>query len=102
MTSDLDTHVQHVDPRHLVGDKIPPGHPLFGIVWVNDARVSGAPCFFGTRVPVKTLFDCISPGDGLEQFLQDFEGVRRDQAVTVLELAEAGLLAGLSSESSGQ
>lgn len=102
MTTDLDMHVRQIDPRQLVGDKIQPGHPLFGIVWVNDERVSGAPCFFGTRVPVKTLFDCLSMGEGLEEFLKDFEGVRREQAVAVLEFAEAGLLAGLSSELSGQ
>ena len=57
------SNLKQVAAEHLVGDKIQPGHPLFGIVWINPARVSGAPCFFGTRVPVKTLFDVLATGD---------------------------------------
>ena len=64
---DLQTHpvikiLKPVAPEHLVGDKIQPGHPLFGIIWINPNRVSGAPCFFGTRVPVKTIFDVLAAG----------------------------------------
>jgi len=81
-----------VAPAELIGDKIQPGHPLFGIVWINRERVSGTPCFFGTRVPIKTLFDCLSHGDTLEGFLDGFEGVDREQAEAALELAAQGLL----------
>ncbi len=88
-------HLKQVDPEHLVGDKIQPGHRLFGLVWINPARVSGAPCFFGTRVPIKTLFDVLAAGDTLEQFLDDFEGVDREQAVGVMELASCDLTDGL-------
>src|SRR4051794_27893870 len=42
-------HVEPVDLKLLEGDKIQPGHPLFGLVWINPKRVSGAPCFYGTR-----------------------------------------------------
>ncbi|MDQ3012330.1 MAG: DUF433 domain-containing protein [Acidobacteriota bacterium] len=69
--------------------------PLFGIVWVNPARVSGAPCFDGTRVPVKNLFDYLKGGDSLEIFLEDFEGVTREQAVKLLAMAERAVLAGV-------
>lgn len=85
-------HLKAVTADDLVGDKIQPGHPLFGIVWINRERVSGAPCFFGTRVPIKTLFDCLAHGDSLEDFLDGFEGVDREQAEAVLELAGGGLL----------
>lgn len=88
-------NLKAVAPEHLVGDKIQPGHPLFGIVWINRARVSGTPCFFGTRVPIKTLFDCLAQGDKLEDFLDGFEGVDREQAEAALELAGDGLLQGL-------
>jgi hypothetical protein len=63
------SHIKPVAPGFLDGDKIQAGHPLFGIIWVNRKRVSGTPCFFGTRVPVKTLFDCLAAGETLEQFL---------------------------------
>jgi uncharacterized protein (DUF433 family) len=70
----------------LEGDLIQPGHPLFGIVWVNRERVSGAPCFAGTRVPIKNLFDYIEAGEPLDEFLEGFPGVSREQAITVLTM----------------
>jgi uncharacterized protein (DUF433 family) len=84
--------IRPVDPEDLVGDKIQRGSPLFGLVWINPQRVSGAPCFYGSRVPVKTLFHCLAAGQTLEDFLEDFEGVTREQAVAVLELAGDDLL----------
>jgi len=83
--------IEAVDPEALLGDKIQPGHPLFGLIWINPDRVSGTPCFYRTRVPVKTLFDCLAAGQTLEEFLDDFEGVTREQAVAVLELAGGDL-----------
>src|SRR5437016_5401716 len=85
-------NAKHVDPEQLVGDKIQPGHPLFGVVWINRERVSGTPCFYGTRVPIKALFDSLASGESLEQFLDDFEGVDREQALAALELAGQDLL----------
>jgi uncharacterized protein (DUF433 family) len=58
----------------------------------DPARLGGVPVFRGTRVPVKSLFDHLNAGDSLETFLDDFPGVTRDQARTVLELAEWRLL----------
>jgi uncharacterized protein (DUF433 family) len=68
------------------------GDRLFGLIWINPRRMSGAACFYGSRVPVKTLFDCLAAGQTLEDFLEDFEGVTREQAVAVLELAAERLL----------
>jgi uncharacterized protein (DUF433 family) len=84
--------VAPVAPDHLVGDLIQFGHPLFGLVWINPERVGGAPCFYGTRVPVKTLFDSLAAGQTLEEFLDDFEGVAREQAEALLEFAGSHLL----------
>ncbi len=70
---------------------------MFGLIWINRERVSGAPCFFASRVPVKTLFDCLAAGETLEDFLDGFEGVTREQALGVLELAASGLLNELES-----
>src|SRR2546425_11935290 len=79
-------------PEDLAGDLIQSGHPLFGIVWVNPQRMSGTPCFAGTRVPVQGLFDHIEAGDTLDTFLEDFLGVTRPQAAAVLEVSRARLL----------
>ncbi len=65
------------------------------IVWTDPERMSGAPCFYGTRVPVKHLFDYLEGGQSLETFLDDFEGVSREQADAVLRLAMESLLASL-------
>lgn len=62
------------------------------VVWTDAERMSGAPCFYGTRVPVKTLFDYLEGGQSLETFLEDFEGVSREQADAVLRLAMDSLL----------
>jgi uncharacterized protein (DUF433 family) len=76
----------------LRGDLIQLGHPLFGIVWLNPARLSGAPCFSGTRVPIKNLFDYLEAGESLDEFLEGFPGVTREQAVAVIDAAATGFL----------
>jgi uncharacterized protein (DUF433 family) len=53
----------------------------------DPARLGGEPVFRGTRVPVKSLFDHLSAGDSLEVFLDDFQGVTREQARVVLDAA---------------
>ena len=85
-------HIEPIDAKLLAGDKVQPGHPLFGLIWINPLRVSGAPCFYGTRVPVKNLFDSLAAGESLEEFLDGFEGVSREQALAVLNLAGNDLL----------
>jgi uncharacterized protein (DUF433 family) len=89
------TQIKPLAAELLAGDLIPPGHPLFGILWINPERLSGAPCFYGTRVPLKNLFDYVEGGHALNDFLEGFPGVTLEQAVAVLELAQAGLLAEL-------
>ncbi len=80
-----------VKPENLVGDLVRPGDPLFGIVWINPERMSGSPCFYGTRVPVQSLFDYLRAGDTVEAFLRSFPGVTREQVDAVLRLAQDGL-----------
>jgi uncharacterized protein (DUF433 family) len=87
--------IKPVASEHLLGDLIQPGHPLFGLVWINPERVSGAPCFYASRVPIQSLFEYLESGHTLDAFLDDFDGVAREQATGVLELARCGLLAEL-------
>src|SRR5438094_514008 len=88
-------HVRPVPPEELSEDLVQPGHPLFGLIWINPQRFSGEPCFYASRVPIKNLFDYLESDYSLDEFLEDFEGVTREQANGVLELARAGLLAEL-------
>jgi uncharacterized protein (DUF433 family) len=54
-------------------------------------RVSGAWVFTGTRVPVRALFENLEEGASIDDFLQWFPGVTREQAVAVLAYAEHSL-----------
>ena len=47
--------------------------------------LGGIAVFAGTRVPLRTLFAYIEAGDPLDEFLNDFPSVTRDQAVALLE-----------------
>ena len=91
----LVNQVRPIDPSHLLGDRIQPSHPLFGVIWINPERVSGTPCFYGTRVPIQNLFDSLASGESLDDFLDGFEGVTREQAMAVLQLAREDLLSHL-------
>jgi len=59
----------------------------------SDAeKLGGTPVFYGTRVPIKNLFDYLESGDNLEIFLSDFPTVAREQAIGVLQLYKVKLL----------
>ncbi|MCE0522351.1 MAG: DUF433 domain-containing protein [Methylacidiphilales bacterium] len=47
--------------------------------------MGGTPVFVGTRVPVRTVFDYLADGSSLDEFLDDFPTVSRQNAVKVLE-----------------
>ena len=47
--------------------------------------MSGAPVFAGTRVPIQTIIDYLAGGHPLEEFLDDFPTVRREQALELLQ-----------------
>jgi uncharacterized protein (DUF433 family) len=49
--------------------------------------MSGAPVFAGTRVPIQTLLDCLEAGDSINDFLDGFPSVSREQVVAFLEEA---------------
>ncbi|MEO8379844.1 MAG: DUF433 domain-containing protein [Acidobacteriota bacterium] len=55
--------------------------------------MSGLPVFRGTRVPVKALFDYLENGHPLDEFLDDFPSVYKDQALAALEEARELLMA---------
>jgi uncharacterized protein (DUF433 family) len=66
------------------------------IVHSDPEIVSGTPVFVGTRVPVQALMDYIEGGETLDEFLDDFPSVTREQAVAFLEAAGRALLASIA------
>lgn len=62
------------------------------VISVDPEIMSGAPCFRGTRVLVSTLFEYLAAGDPLEEFLEDFPTVRREQALRAIEEAAEAVL----------
>ena len=57
------------------------------IVNIDKEILSGQPVFMGTRVPVDSLFDHLEAGISLDEFLDDFPSVTKEQAVGLLEIA---------------
>ena len=66
--------------------------PLGEVIWIDPERMSGLPCFAGTRVPVQALLDHLEGGSTLDDFLEGFPTVKREQAVAFLELAKDQLV----------
>ena len=57
------------------------------LIHTDSDIMSGEPVFYGTRVPVRTLFDWLET-ETLDDFLVNFPSVSRKQAVNVLRVAE--------------
>jgi uncharacterized protein (DUF433 family) len=58
----------------------------------SDDILGGTLVFAGTRVPVHTLIDYLAAGDTIDEFLDDFPSVSREQVIQVLETTEQVLL----------
>jgi len=58
------------------------------VINIDPEILGGTPVFFGTRVPIKNLFDYLETGETIELFLEDFEGVSRTQVITILEMSK--------------
>jgi uncharacterized protein (DUF433 family) len=63
-------------------------------VIIQDPEIlSGEPVFRGTRVPFQTLLDYLEGGETLDEFLEQYPGVSRENAIATLEEAKALVLA---------
>lgn len=58
------------------------------IITISPQIQSGLPVFSNTRVPIKNFFDYLKAGDTLDEFLNDFPSVKREQAERLLNFAE--------------
>jgi len=61
---------------------------LLSVIHSDTDILGGTTVFIGTRVPVKTLLDYLAAGDPLDEFLDHFPSVRKEQAIAVLNLAQ--------------
>ncbi|MEO6815054.1 MAG: DUF433 domain-containing protein [Ginsengibacter sp.] len=57
------------------------------LITVDNDILGGIPVFKGTRVPVESLFDHLEAGISLDDFLNDFPSVTKEQAVSLLDVA---------------
>jgi len=55
--------------------------------------MGGTPVFSGTRVPVQTLLDYLEAGESIDEFLEGFPTVKREQVIAFLEEAKARMVA---------
>lgn len=66
------------------------------VISCNPDVMGGTPVFFGTRVPVQTLLDCLEAGESIDDFLAGFPSVTREQVVRFLEQAKDRLVSAAS------
>jgi uncharacterized protein (DUF433 family) len=62
------------------------------IIECDPEKLGGTPVFFGTRVPIQNLFDCIEGGESIDEFLDQFPTVSREQVIRVLNTSKEKLL----------
>ena len=66
--------------------------PTVSTVVHSDPEIlGGTPVFVGTRVPLQNLIDYLAGGESLDEFLEQFPTVRREQAIAALDLARDAL-----------
>jgi len=64
------------------------------VVHSDPEIMSGVPVFLGTRVPVQTLFDYLMDGCSIDEFLENFPTVSREQVIKLLTCASVRVLEG--------
>ena len=62
------------------------------IIFRSADVMGGTPVFCGTRVPIETLLDYLEAGDWIDEFLEGFPSVSREQVIGFLEDATERLL----------
>jgi uncharacterized protein (DUF433 family) len=58
------------------------------VINIDPEILGGTPVFYGTRVPIKNLFEYLESGGTIDYFLDNFSGVQREQVVKLLEMSK--------------
>ena len=65
---------------------------LDGIIHSDPEIMGGTPVFVWTRVPLQNLVDCLEGGESIEDFLDGFPTVKREQVIAVIEAGKMKML----------
>jgi len=65
---------------------------LDGIIHSDPEILGGTPVFVGTRVPLQNLVDYLEGGESIEDFLDGFPSVKREQVIAVIEAGKMKML----------
>ncbi len=65
------------------------------IISISPDIMGGTPVFKGTRVPIQTLLDYLEAGESIDDFLEGFPTVTREQIIAFLEEAKEQMVAGV-------
>jgi uncharacterized protein (DUF433 family) len=65
---------------------------LQGIIHSNPEIMGGTPVFVGTRVPLQNFIDYLEGGESVEDFLEAFPSVKRQQVIAVIEAGKLKML----------
>jgi uncharacterized protein (DUF433 family) len=57
------------------------------LITIDPETLGGQPVFKGTRVPIECLFDHLEEGISLDEFLEEFDTVTKEQAISIIEIA---------------
>lgn len=71
------------------------------IINIDPETLGGTPVFYGTRVPIKNLFDYLSGGESIDEFLEDFPSVQNWQVIEIM-IQKAKFKPGLAKELADQ
>jgi uncharacterized protein (DUF433 family) len=71
---------------------------LKGIVHSDPEIMGGTPVFIGTRVPLQNLVDYLKGGESIEDFLDAFPTVKREQVIAVIEAGKLTVLETISKD----
>jgi uncharacterized protein (DUF433 family) len=69
-----------------------PSDQFHGIINADPEILGGTPVFVGTRVPLQNLVDSLEGGESVDEFLEGFPTVKREQAIAVIEAGRHKLL----------
>jgi len=65
---------------------------LNGIIHSDPDIMGGTPVFVGTRVPLQNLIDSLEGGESIDDFLEGFPSVKREQVIAVIEAGKLRML----------
>ncbi len=65
---------------------------LRGVVHSDPQIMGGTPVFVGTRVPLENLIDSLEGGESVDDFLNAFPTVKREQVIAVIEAGKLKIL----------